>query len=215
MRRALSALFCCLSAVAAARYAAAAQNHVVNGDLHASLNAWDVPNHTGFSRNWTDVRGHDSPGAAAAYVQGTVTGMTTMYTQCIRVTPGISYRIGVWFRYDGGYGTAAQGEMQVDRYDTTDCTYPSGFFTVATSSTSAGLADSWQLLSGTYSNGGYKSFRISLSIGVDTPHDAQGYFDDVYVNSAISGDANGDDVVDVNDVFYLINYLFAGGTPPF
>jgi streptogramin lyase len=29
-----------------------------------------------------------------------------------------------------------------------------------------------------------------------------------------SGDPNGDGKVDVNDVFYLINYLFAGGAPP-
>jgi len=28
------------------------------------------------------------------------------------------------------------------------------------------------------------------------------------------GDANGDGLVDVNDVFYLINYLFAGGPVP-
>jgi hypothetical protein len=28
------------------------------------------------------------------------------------------------------------------------------------------------------------------------------------------GDANGDGLVDVSDVFYLINYLFAGGTSP-
>jgi hypothetical protein len=30
----------------------------------------------------------------------------------------------------------------------------------------------------------------------------------------IHGDANGDGVVDIADVFFLINFLFAGGPPP-
>jgi hypothetical protein len=30
----------------------------------------------------------------------------------------------------------------------------------------------------------------------------------------VPGDVNGDGVVDVSDVFYLINYLFAGGPAP-
>jgi hypothetical protein len=34
------------------------------------------------------------------------------------------------------------------------------------------------------------------------------------VEAEPKGDANGDGLVNVSDVFYLINYLFAGGTPP-
>ncbi|MGB2769623.1 MAG: dockerin type I repeat-containing protein [Candidatus Zixiibacteriota bacterium] len=30
----------------------------------------------------------------------------------------------------------------------------------------------------------------------------------------VAGDANGDGLVDVGDVIYLINYLYKGGTPP-
>src|SRR5262245_20789808 len=32
--------------------------------------------------------------------------------------------------------------------------------------------------------------------------------------STVAGDANGDTLVDVNDVFFLINYLFASGPAP-
>jgi len=37
---------------------------------------------------------------------------------------------------------------------------------------------------------------------------------ELQANLCIHGDANGDQVIDINDVFYLINYLFAGGGPP-
>ncbi len=40
------------------------------------------------------------------------------------------------------------------------------------------------------------------------------YFDDVYFRGGVIGDADGSGVVDVSDVFYLINYLFAGGPLP-
>jgi hypothetical protein len=36
----------------------------------------------------------------------------------------------------------------------------------------------------------------------------------LYTAIAVSGDANGDGVTNVGDVFYLVNYLFAGGPPP-
>jgi hypothetical protein len=35
-----------------------------------------------------------------------------------------------------------------------------------------------------------------------------------FVRIPVRGDVNGDETVDVADVFYLINYLFAGGPSP-
>jgi hypothetical protein len=42
------------------------------------------------------------------------------------------------------------------------------------------------------------------------------YFDGLYFESLgfLAGDANADGSVDIADVFYLVNFLFAGGAVP-
>ena len=51
---------------------------------------------------------------------------------------------------------------------------------------------------------------------VTTTNDASGgdHFDSLQLPVRYSGDADGNGAVDVNDVFYLVNFLFAGGPPP-
>jgi len=43
------------------------------------------------------------------------------------------------------------------------------------------------------------------------------YFDDVFLVGlgVVKGDANGDGVVDLADVFYLVNFLFGNGPRPY
>jgi len=36
----------------------------------------------------------------------------------------------------------------------------------------------------------------------------------IILAAALRGDANGDDIVDVSDAVYIINYIFADGLPP-
>ena len=54
----------------------------------------------------------------------------------------------------------------------------------------------------------WQSFRQeSLTSG-------EGVYARLFALPFAKGDANGDGVIDVSDVFYLINYLFAGGSAP-
>jgi hypothetical protein len=44
--------------------------------------------------------------------------------------------------------------------------------------------------------------------------DSRGIYARTFTVASVPGDMNGDGVVDVADVFYLINFLFAGGPAP-
>src|SRR5262249_29214360 len=126
------------------------------------------------------------------------------------------YQIGAWFRYDGGYGTVARAELYGNYFSDANCISATGGSGASLISSNApDQAGLWQLL--TYADvfgTGIKSVRLELWMGVDSAHDAQGYFDDAFINGGISGDADGNGVRNVNDVFYLINYLFGGGPAP-
>jgi hypothetical protein len=56
----------------------------------------------------------------------------------------------------------------------------------------------------------------SVVVAWDSPQDGSGLgvYAQFYTFDVVRGDVNGDRVVDVNDVFYLINFLFAGGPAP-
>jgi hypothetical protein len=58
--------------------------------------------------------------------------------------------------------------------------------------------------------GAYAAGWMSLSV----PGGFEGQAFVAVDRTVCSGDPNGDGIVDVADVFYLINFLFAGGTPP-
>jgi hypothetical protein len=210
----------CMAILAGSRGAVASQNHIVNAHFNSSLSSWTLPPQPDFSRNWTNGRGHDGIGAAAVYAKGTATlGFRDMFTQCISIVPGAFYSLGVWFRYEAGFSAVPIASLTLWEYESTDCTGPPNGWAPPSSSNDPALAGVWQLLSvDNWQNKNdfltWHSLKIGLQISVPSLHDAQGYFDDVYVYGGLSGDANADGVRDVADVFYLINYLFAGGAAP-
>jgi Dockerin type I domain len=205
---------CCIVALGTVRPAAGSQNHLTNAHFNVNLDAWTLTAQPGFSRNWTDAKGHDGAGAAAVYANGATTALQRMYSQCVPVAPG-PIQVGAWFRYEGGYGTVPSAELYGTYYSDANCVSPTGSSGASLISSKAPeLAGLWQLLTYTDDIGFTKSVQLELWMGVATAQDAQGYFDDAFVSSGTSGDANGDGVVDIGDVFYLLNYLFAGGPYP-
>jgi hypothetical protein len=48
----------------------------------------------------------------------------------------------------------------------------------------------------------------------DQDGDGSGIYAQKFSTRPIPGDVNGDGIVDISDVFYLINFLFAGGPAP-
>ncbi|HKC24120.1 MAG TPA: hypothetical protein VKF32_05225 [Thermoanaerobaculia bacterium] len=210
----------CMAVLAGSRGAVASQNHVVNAHFNSSLSSWTLPPQPDFSINWTNARGHDGGGAAAVYAKGTATpGYRDIFTQCIPLVPDAFYSLGVWFRYEAGYGEVPIASLTLWEYESTDCTGPLNGWAPPPSSTDPALAGVWQLLSvDNWQNSDFMtwhSLKIALRIYVPSLHDAQGYFDDAYVYSGWkSGDADANGKVDVADVFYVINRLFAGGPAP-
>ncbi len=58
--------------------------------------------------------------------------------------------------------------------------------------------------------------NASVVVAWDSEQDGSGtgVYAQIYTFDVVRGDVNGDRVVDVQDVFYLINFLFAGGPAP-
>jgi hypothetical protein len=209
-------LFCVAVALATPR-AGASQNHTVNSQFNASLAGWTLPVPNGYSRNWTDARGAAAPGAAAIYANGSKILGATPLEQCVGVVEGAKYVLSLDFRYEAGFGTAERAYFELEFYTDGSCggTQLSAFAPAAVTSTDAAYASTWQHLSVPITGmSGASSLLVSVNVTTSVAADAQGYVDDVAFRGGTSGDANGNGIVDVADVFYLINYLFAGGPLP-
>jgi hypothetical protein len=203
-------------AIAVAGSAAASTNHVVNAHFGSGIAGWTTYTQTGYTRGWSGTVGKLALGSAFYTADGTVQLNSRLLSQCVGVKPGVQYSYGVWFRYASGYGTPARGALRIRLFTAADCTnqLPTGYGTVL-SSTDIALADQFQHLSALITPpAGALSISVSIDMQTDAVATVQGYFDDVDFDGGTSGDADGNGTRDVNDVFYLINHLFAGGPLP-
>ncbi|MFH1891979.1 MAG: dockerin type I repeat-containing protein [Candidatus Zixiibacteriota bacterium] len=80
----------------------------------------------------------------------------------------------------------------------------------------------WQVISSGGTNGSSDNFRLAGTVG-QTAHGAgssvsfrlnHGYWQDFSGTICVPGDADGSGEVDIDDVVYLIAYIFSGGLPP-
>ena len=196
--------------------ALASENHVVNSQFGAGTARWTPVGAAGLTIGWNGV-GHAGAGSATVYADATQTlsAHDTFY-QCVGVKEFFPYTAGGWFRYDSGYDTAGHARIVVGFFASTDCTsnYLAGPST-PDSQTGPSYVDTFQVLSVTGVAPGFaKSALISLLFWTTNQGTAQGHFDDIGFVSGTSGDVNADGTRNLNDVFYLINFLFAGGPPP-
>jgi len=198
----------------------ASQNHVVNSTFGTGISGWPQYAYAGHTLGWASGVGHAAAGSAYVYVDGTQDGSPhDVYRQCIGVKELTPYSFGVWFRYDdGGYDTAGRGNINVSFFSGADCSI-GGYIAASGSSgsqTGASYVNTFQQLSLTGGNvpPNAHSALVGLRFYTTNVGTAVGYFDDVTFNNGLSGDANADGSRSVSDVFYLINFLFAGGPAP-
>jgi len=197
--------------------AAASKNHLVNSRFDSSLAGWTIPAPSGYSVNWTDARGSEAPGAASFYAHGSAILVSTPISQCINVKSQTKYDIAFDFRWEAGFGTAEYAYPAVVFYAGSECAGQNieAIGIAATTSTDAQYASIWQHVSTSVASpANALSMELDISVRTHVAADAQGYVDDVKLTEGVSGDADGDGIVAVADVFYLINALFAGGPSP-
>jgi Carbohydrate binding domain len=177
-------------------------NLLLNPNLDANADHW-LPSDAGTDVSFTTA--HADGGHPAGSVLVHNVGGTGAAVQCVAILGGATYtflgdiylvsgeaKISVQFTSAANCSTGNLTAMQSDPVTTTSV-WTNRTGTVRAPDGAAGV----QFLLNAVNN------------------DSQAQFDNLVLRRIpIRGDANGDGTVDVADVFYLINYLFAGGPEP-
>jgi hypothetical protein len=197
--------------------AKASTNKVVNASFVTDLSSWMQVGSTSYDLYHSAV-GHVTVGSAGVHFPGAGAYSGTFLKQCVAVAAGHSYSFSVWFQYPSTVQTTPIGSIHVHWNSSTNCAPPSEIGVVMGQSSSP-TPDTWQNLglSGQTAPAGAHTASVELQVSVgfagvssDALYDEATFYDSV----GISGDANGDGIRAVADVFYLINNLFAGGPLP-
>jgi hypothetical protein len=209
--RALWFLPSILLVLATSREASATDNVVVNPSFNSGLGTWKQEIAAGYTVAWTNAVG------AGAYEVTTSAQLNHVtMKQCLNALPGLSYSFGASYRISSAFGEHPLGGLGVAWTNGPNCS--GEVVRIDETPLSANLTDTW-LAVGTTVISPYNAKSVSLSVGVKTSSatTGRGYFDDVYFVGAglVKGDANGDGLLDVSDVFYLINFLYAHGPLPY
>jgi hypothetical protein len=191
----------------------ASDNKVVNAHFAVDVTHWTPIIGAGFSMGHSSSVGHDALGSMRIDADGTTVVNSAVARQCIGVKQGVSITIGGFYRYQTFSGTVAQGSVEYAWHTSTDCSGVENL--IASAGSSGTVGNTWYLITRDDTVPvGANSVRVYLGVTTDMAGVVTGFFDDVFVRSGVAGDVNHDGAVDVGDVFYLINYLFAGGPPP-
>jgi hypothetical protein len=203
-------------ATAVAGRAAASTNHVRNSHFGTGTKYWTTAVEQGMGFGWTSSEGHTAPGAAIIETDATQRDVVAL-RQCVGVKENVSYAFGGAFLYKSGNGTAARARVAVQWHTGNDCSgnLLSQYDQTPESGVSGALADTWQVLSSSaIAPAGAVTATIQAVFITDAAATAYGLYDDIHLRGGLSGDVDASGVRDVNDVFYLINFLFAGGPLP-
>jgi len=208
------------SILALALPAAASTNHLVNAHFGSSLGGWTPISPGVYTVTQTGSIGDAALGAAS--VSGSYGGSgdgSIVLSQCAAVKAGFTYGSTASFQYAaGGYPNRLYAAVRTVWYPGAGCTgSPLDSFD-SNYTVFSGMDGVWQHITST--GHGAPAQAVSALAGILVYNSGfgtfQSYIDDVFFGgSGLPGDANLDETVDIADVFYLINYLFAGGPPPF
>jgi hypothetical protein len=198
-----------LAALVAARTASANLNIVLNPSFKSDVSFWSVGSGA-FTWNWTNAVGNGAY-AVTTSAQGTL----GVLTQCMNALPSTTYYFGGGYEISASLSGRPLGELHVSWFNQANCTGTS-LRVDATDPSNTDTGYWQQLATSVASPVGTKSARLVCVVKNPAAVGATVYFDGLYFESLgfLAGDANADGSVDIADVFYLVNFLFAGGAVP-
>jgi hypothetical protein len=192
--------------------AAATDNAVLNPAFKTGLGYWEKLESGGYSDNWTGSVGATAPGAYAVTTNGQINSV--VLRQCRNVFPATTYSFGTYYRISSVLPARPIGHIGITWLTGQDCSSS----TIRSDDAGGNITpDIWQAIGALVTSPvNAKSALLDLGVSNDSANAGTVYFDDVFLVGVgvVKGDASGDGAVDVSDVFYLINFLFAGGPAP-
>jgi Carbohydrate binding domain len=194
-------------AAAAASRAAASANVLLNSTFDSNVNGWFAFD-GGVVVAYTATNADGGHPAGSALVSK-IGGSSDYGFQCVSVTGGESYVFSGDVFLRAGSNTDEKALLGVQFYSGASCTSPLAGYTSDPVTTHVMWSHRSNVVT---APAGATTAAFQLIVSATTIQEAQ--FDNVNFAPLLRGDANGDGNVDVADVFYMINYLFASGPPP-
>jgi hypothetical protein len=203
-----------VATLAATRPAAANSNKLVNSVLYPDFHGWTLLQDPRYTISWIANQGKYEPGAMLVTATGTAPAHNVIARQVVNVSAGTWYSIGTWFWYSGDSATVPMGSVSFAWYDGLG-----GTGDIVANDVSAFSATDkpgvWQIVyKVAQAPPGAKSLLLYLDFTTSESKGALAMFDDPFVSGGVIGDVNGDGAYGVDDVFYLVNYLFGNGPLP-
>ena len=206
-----------LAGLGMARPATADSNKLLNPLFTEGLDDWKLFPGANFAVSYSSTFGKYLPGSMVVTASGATTINTIVATQTVNVVPGAVYSIGSYFWYSPDAATVPTGVVGVSWYAGLGGT--GSFLGLDSTLPTNGPAGTWLLAQKTlFAPPQAHSALITLGVTTHESKTTLAVFDDAFVfgggPAGVIGDVNGDGTIGVDDVFYLVNYLFAHGPLP-
>jgi hypothetical protein len=184
---------------------AAVANLLVNPTFDTNVDGWT----SGDAIVFYTTENADGAHPAGSGLVGKNSAIPGVVFQCVPVTVGATYAFsGDIFLPDAQFAAAQVG---ITFYPLPSC---GGGARAGHTSDSVSTASVWTRRSGVISAPAATTSAAFQLIVVSFQDIQYAQFDNLNLRRLVGGDADGDGDVDIGDVFYLINFLFAGGPAP-
>jgi hypothetical protein len=213
MSQAVPRRWCRLLAAAAllsSPLSAAIANLLVNPTFDANVGGWAPTGNLSWISHTTENADGAHPAGSA--LVGSFEGFQDVIAQCVPVTGGAIYTVAgdIFVRPGTVFTGMVFAKVGLQFYSSPSC---SGGPLTSITSEAVDTASVWSRRTFTLNApAAATSAAFHLIVTVQEIQYAQ--FDNLILARRVGGDADADGDVDVVDVFYLINFLFAGGPAP-
>ena len=197
----------------APRVQAVANNALVNSSFGSDIEGWNIWPNPDVTVAWSGSLGWPTLGAFTVTTVNPNKLNDIVAKQCVNVYPNTSYTVGTRFRYPSSAATAPRGSVNVTWSTGLGCLGSTAG--LSTGPLTPSTPDTWLSTQATFTSPvTAKSAMVQFGIQTAEAKHTTAAFDEVFMKAGTVGDANGSHSVTVEDVFYLINMLFAGGARP-